>query len=132
MMQLLENDNSLEDIITIDDTLIAHCFCMFHPAKQQVQIVDLFATIACGIPDSMLNAVLRFAAKHQANEIVAYCGPEPFNPGKCWTLAEEMQFYRDHGFEHLTDVCGVTPCMVKTLQKRGDSANDPEHTPVPN
>lgn len=128
MTIIQQSNNSMEETITNTESLVAHCLCVYHPTKAQLQIVDLFSSIESELPDSMLRDILAFAEKNHAKEIVAYCGPEPFNPGKSWTLAEEVKFYKSYGFEHISDICGVTPCMVKKLHDGGDLNHDNKHS----
>lgn len=116
----VSSDNRLIDhlelSLKIRDDLIGHCSCSFYPTCKEIEIHDLYVIAAHRkkrFMDLLLENVFQFAKEHDAASIRAYCGPEPLCPGGQIPLAEEMDFYTGYGFKHISDVCGVIPCMIR-------------------
>lgn len=98
--------------------VIAHTNCNFF--GNEIQIRDLYVCKEFrgkGFGEVLLARVLDYAAEQSAARIVSYCGPEPFCEDGQIPLDQEIAWYEEHGFVHDHDVMGVTPCMVKDLQR---------------
>lgn len=115
MIKEIRNNRTMEITYLNDDVLTAHVCCIYHEAKKELQIVDLFATKEygnCYFEDMLLDEVFLYAATVGASSIKTYIGPEPYNPEPYRTQQQELKWYQDYGFQQESTVCGVTPCLT--------------------
>ena len=96
--------------------LAAHMRCSY--VNEDVVIKDLFVIKkyrGIGLEEVLLTKAMTYAAKKNANQIVTYCGAEPFCKDGQIPLEQEVSWYKNHGFFLHHKVMDVTPCMVMKL-----------------
>lgn len=101
MVKVICNDKVLEITYTSNDELIAHTSCIVHRNTQQLEIIDIFAVSQYGdmyFEDMLMEEVLSYAQDQGLASIIAYVGPEPFNPAPYWTSDDYMDWYASYGF----------------------------------
>ena len=101
MVNVICNDKALEITYTSKDQLIAHTSCIVHRNTQQLEIIDLFAVRQYGdmyFEDMLMEEVLIYAQDQGLTSIIAYVGPEPFNPDPYWTTDDYIDWYASYGF----------------------------------
>ena len=101
MVKVICNDKVLEITYTSNDELIAHTSCIVHRNTQQLEIIDIFAVSQYGdmyFEDMLMEEVLSYAQDQGLASIIAYVGPELFNPVPYWTSDDYMDWYASYGF----------------------------------
>ena len=101
MISVICNDKVLEITYMDKDQLIAHTSCVVHRSTQQLEIIDIFAVQQYGdmyFEDMLMEEVLSYAQNQGLISIIAYVGPEPFNPAPYWTADDYMDWYASYGF----------------------------------
>lgn len=96
--------------------LAAHMHCSY--VNENVVIKDLFVIKkyrGIGLEEVLLTKAMTYAAKKNANQIITYCGAEPFCKDGQIPLEQEVSWYKNHGFFLHHKVMDVTPCMVMKL-----------------
>ncbi len=117
-MQEIIMKNSYDVHIRYGRKVIAHASCNL--VDGEIQIRDLYVTKSFrgkGLGEVLLAKVLDYADEQNATRIVSFCGPEPFCEDGQIPVDQEIAWYEDHGFAHDHDVLGITPCMVRDLQR---------------
>jgi len=112
----MDVNNTLELEIKRFGNIIAHASCFY--GNDTVQIKDLFVREKFrnkGFDELLLEQIHEYAKERAAKKVVMYAGIEPFCPDPQIPLEEEMTFFKKHGYVHDHNVCGVVPCLIKTL-----------------
>lgn len=120
MVNVICNDKVLEITYTSNGQLIAHTSCVVHRSTKQLEIIDIFAVQQYGnmyFEDMLMEEVLSYAQDQGLDSIIAYVGPESFNPDPYWATDDYMDWYAGYGFtqKHSSFCRQCMECQVTPL-----------------
>ena len=111
-------DTFMELELIADKKVIGYMSCSYEYGECLTRINSLYVIQAyrgIDIEDALLKEATDFALQHHSKTIVAFPGTEPYCPDKMPSAPEQIAWYEKHGYIHDHDVCGVIPCMIKSL-----------------
>lgn len=112
------NSGCNEIAITKGRELAAHTSFCYVKQNSEVIITDLFVNEAyrdTAFMEVLLTEIEHYAAQQQARTIKVFCGSEPMCPDGQIPLEDEVEFYKQNGFQVKGYVYDIVPILVKTI-----------------